>query len=103
MESSGQTRQVVAPTAPEYFPDVQSSHAYCNPGPATFLYFPATHSMHVAPFCPLKPALHIQAVFVVLPLAEVEEVGQSEHGALPVALLYFPATHAEHVPPFGPS
>ncbi len=33
---------------------------------------------------------------------EIEDEGQSLHGAVPPAILYFPATHPVHGPAFGP-
>ena len=78
--------------------------------------------MHVPPFGPVNPTLHVQAVRTTLDIGELELVGhvtqvaaaeapvvvkyvpaaQSVHAALPVALLYLPATQAVHVPPFRP-
>jgi hypothetical protein len=66
------------------------------------LYVPVTHTVHVPPFGPLKPALHVHAVIAVLVLGEFELVGQCKHAALPVAFLYFLDTHTVDVVPSGP-
>ena len=58
---------VAAPTAVEYVPIWQSSHVS---DPANSLYFPATHSEHVPPSEPVKPALQVQAVSMELPASD---------------------------------
>jgi hypothetical protein len=80
------------------------------------------HAVHVPPFGPVKPTLHVQAASAELEIGELELVGharqavasvaptvveyvpaaQSVHTAEPVAILYLPATQAVHVPPSGP-
>ena len=46
--------------------------------------------MHEPPFSPVYPGLHSQAVLAILPAAEVEFDGQSEHSAGPSMALYLP-------------
>jgi len=75
--------------------------------------------VHVPPFGPVNPTLHVQAARAELEIGELELVGharhvaatveataaeyfavaQSVHDAVPVTVLYLPATHAVHVPP----
>ena len=49
----------VAPTSTEYVPAAQLRHAEA---PVAFLYFPASHVMHVPPFGPVYPRLQRQPV-----------------------------------------
>ena len=111
-----QTLKAVAPVTADHVPAAQSVHAAM---PVLILYLPATHAEHVAPFAPVNPALHVQAVITVLetgafafaghaehvddvlaPTApENVAVPQSVHASLPALLLYLPATQAEHTPP----
>jgi hypothetical protein len=111
--------KALAPTVAEYVAAPQSVHASL---PALVLYFPATHVVHVPPFAPVNPALHVQAAISVLetgafafaghaehvanalaPTAvEYVAVPQSVHAALPALVLYLPATHPEHTPPSAP-
>jgi len=71
--------------------------------PAASLYVPATHAVHSPPSGPVYPALHLQAVTLSFPAADVEsDDGQAKHSALPAVSLYVPATHAVHSPPSGP-
>ncbi len=118
----GHARQVdtlLAPTTAEYVAIPQSVHVAL---PALVLYFPATQAEHVAPFAPVKPALHIHAPLAELDTCEVEFVGhakhtdnvlaarvaekvttpQSVHATLPLVVLYLPATHPEHTSPSAP-
>ncbi len=103
----------------EYLPATQREH---NAAPAVFLYFPATHAVHVPPFVPVYPRLQRQLALRVLPLGEFENVGQltheisaeapgiveyvptpqSVHDAEPVVDFHVPAAHVLHVPPSGP-
>ena len=98
---------------------MQSVHAK---EPVVFLYLPATHAVHVPPFGPVKPMLHVQAARAELAIGELELVGQARqvvatvaptvveylpapqlvHTAVPVVFLYVPATQAVHGPPLGP-
>jgi ABC-type cobalt transport system substrate-binding protein len=111
--------EVVAPTVGRYVPAEQLKHPI---EPLTSLYFPATQAVHVPPFTPVNPALHVQAAITELDASELEFAGQDTHTAeavaptateykptaqsvhttLPLLVLYLPATHAEHTPPSGP-
>jgi hypothetical protein len=81
----------------------------------------AAHGLHVAPFAPVYPVLHRHSVLALLPVAELEFNGQSEHVSIdmapavlenlpatqsvhppPTADLCLPAAHAAHAPPSGP-
>ena len=114
-----QVDETLAPTSAEYVDIPQSVHVAL---PALVLYFPATQAEHVAPFAPVKPALHIHAPLAELDTCEVEFVGhakhtdnvlaarvaekvatpQSVHATLPLVVLYLPATHPEHTSPSAP-
>jgi hypothetical protein len=102
----------------EYFPASQFTQF---PAPVEALYFPATHSVHAAPFTPDAPALQKQLFKVPLPAAEYEFEGHPPHVSVaaptaveylpasqfaqspaPVEVLYFPATHSVHAAPFTP-
>ena len=109
----------VAPTASEYLPAPQSSHA-ASPVPA--LYLPAPHSTHGPPFGPVKPASQIHADTPALPAGAFAFAGHAEHvpssvcpvapeylpapqyvhAASPAPALYLPAAQSTHGPPFGP-
>ena len=100
---------LVAPTDVEYVLIPQSMHVA---DPASVLYFPAMHSEQVSPLGPEEPALHVQAVKVVLPARASEFDGhvkqvtcavaataveylpttQSTQPSDPAEALYFPAT-----------
>jgi len=56
---------------------------------------------HEAPFSPIKPELHSQEVFLMLPGVEEEFDGQSEHIADPRVALYVFLLHCAHVPPYA--
>jgi hypothetical protein len=70
----------VAPTVAEYVLAAQSKQVSF---PVVFLYFPATHSTHEPPFCPLLPAVHIHAVMEELDDCEIEFTGQEEQTVAP--------------------
>lgn len=53
--------------------------------PAAVLYVPASHAVHVPPFAPVYPMLHMQLVTAVLPAAEPELPGQLKHAVLSTA------------------
>jgi len=75
-EFMGHERHVVSSTPPaptEYFPDKQSVHAAW---PVSGLYFPATHNVHIAPFAPVDPALHVHAERSELPSGALDPIGQ---------------------------
>ncbi len=122
LELVGQNRQnpaLEAPTNVWYVPEKQLLHVK---NPVMSLYFPATHAVHVPPFGPVKPMLHVQAARAELEIGELELVGharqavatvapvvvkyvpaaQSVHAAEPVAILYLPTAQAVHVPLLGP-
>lgn len=72
MELVGHAEQVVSEVAPiacEYLDAPQPKHVSV---PATALYFPATHVVHVPPSGPEEPALHWQAVALLLPPGALE-------------------------------
>lgn len=72
MELVGHAEQVVSEVAPiacEYLDAPQSEHVSV---PATALYFPATHVVHVPPSGPEEPTLHWQAVALLLPPGALE-------------------------------
>ena len=50
------------------------------------------------PAAPEYPALHVQAVRVILPAGELALAGQLLQIASPLVALYDPATHTVHVP-----
>jgi len=50
----------------------------------------------------MYPALHWQAVLVVLPAGETESAGQAEQAAGPAPALYSSTSHCEQAPPFAP-
>jgi len=54
------------------------------------------------PAAPEYPALHVQAVRVILPAGELALAGQLLQLASPLVALYNPATHTVHVPLSGP-
>ena len=83
----------------EYESAKQSTQA---PGPDPALYVPPVHCEHVPPFPPVYPALHSQAVFVILPAGEAEFDRQSEQVAGPNPSLYWLILHCKHVLPFDP-
>jgi hypothetical protein len=116
LEFDGQALHVEAPTAVEYVPAPQSVQF---PLPAADLYLPDTHVVHVSPFGPAEPELHVQFVKAELPVGELELDGQvlhfeaqnsveyvpapqSMHGAVPGNALYIPGIHAVQGPPVGP-
>jgi len=72
------------------------------PGPKTALYWLILHCEHGPPLAPVYPALHRQAVSVVLPAAETEFDGQPEQVAGPNPSLYLLIPHCEHRPPLAP-
>ena len=86
----------VAPTFVEYLPAIQLLHAA---SPDAFLYFPATHAVHVPPSGSVELARHTQAVILVLPATDVAPAPHGVHAAGPTASLYLPATHSEELPP----
>jgi len=54
---------LVAARVVENFPVPHKVHAAA---PVSILYVPAIHPEHVAPFCPVYPELHVQALIAVL-------------------------------------
>lgn len=86
---------------PEYLPRGQ---AVQSDGPVTFLYLPATHPEHGRPSGPVKPAVHVQFQFEMLPTGADEPLGQSKQSPALVAASiaeYLPAEHSEQLP--GPA
>ena len=79
--------------------DAQSEQAA---GPKPALYWSTPHCEHVLPLAPVYPALHSQAVLVVLRAGEAESAGQAEQAAGPAPALYSSTLHCEQAPPLGP-
>jgi len=63
---------VVALTVVEYVPCLQFVHEIL---PMIDLYLPATHVVHVLPFGPCDPELHLQSFMLVLPVSEIDFSG----------------------------
>ena len=83
--------------AATYLPGPQALH---GAGPASALYFPATHFVHGPPSGPEDPALQVQADVDTLAMGESEFIGHASH--LPLSR-YCPASQSlEHGPPLGP-
>lgn len=78
-ELAGQRAHNVAPSAVEYLPAPQAMQL---PAAADCLYFPASHCVHMPPFGPAKPALHLHLVNNKLPAGETESAGQGRHSSL---------------------
>jgi len=66
----------VAPIAVEYCPVTQFVH---SASPVAILYLPAAHWLHVPPFDPDQPALHVQSWDNRLAIGEFEFNGQAMH------------------------
>jgi hypothetical protein len=66
---------------------LDTGHTVHGIDPATFLYFPASHAVHVPPLAPVYPALQTHAVRAVLLVGEVLEPGQLVQVPVPVAVL----------------
>ena len=64
---------VVAAGVPEYVALPQFVHAAV---PGAILYCPGRQAAHVPPFGPVYPALHVHAASALLPVGELELVGQ---------------------------
>jgi hypothetical protein len=65
--------------------------------PVVVLYFPATHAVHVPPFGPVKPTLHVQAARAELEIGELELVGHARQAVAPTVVEYFPASQSMHI------
>ena len=65
-------------------------------------YLPATHTLHACPGEPTKPALHVHEVADVLPVADVDSLGQDKQEPAPEEDLNLPAAQDAHGPPFDP-
>ena len=63
----------VAAGVPEYVALPQIVHSAV---PGAVLYVPSRQAVHVPPFGPLYPALHVHAVSALLVVGELELVGQ---------------------------
>ena len=66
----------MAPTTVEYWPAVQLLHVA---SPGAILCFPATHFIHGPPSGPVKPAMHVQSVVLLLPVGDVALETQFKH------------------------
>jgi hypothetical protein len=86
------------PAAAAYLPVSQLVH---DADPIEFLYFPATHCVHVPPFDPDEPALQVQAVSAGLAAGEFEYAGQDTHTSVvaPIDVEYLPVPQSVHVLP----
>jgi hypothetical protein len=76
VEKAVHARQVLAAVAagvPEYVALPQFVHAAV---PGAILYCPGRQAAHVPPFGPVYPALHVHAASALLPVGELELVGQ---------------------------
>jgi hypothetical protein len=90
-EFAGQDRQVIVL---EYVAPVQSTHTAL---PVEPLYLPGAHAVQVPPFTPVKPALQVQSLIVVLPMISDQEFTTHATQVDAPALEYFPASHSAHV------
>ena len=104
-EFAGHVTQVsdeAAAMTREYVPASHTSHC---PEPLSSLYDPAEHASHSMPSASaVYPALHLQSVSALLPLADIVLAGHwSTHGSLPGAALNLPSSQASHGPPCGPN
>ena len=84
LEVEGQLEHRALPAVSLYFPASQSMQAALS---FTLLYIPAAHTVHVPPFSPAYPALHVQLARELRELAELEFDGQFSHSSLPAAIL----------------
>ncbi len=96
LEFPGQAAHVEAPMAVEYVPMAQLRHVLAKVAPAVPEYLPTPQAVHVPPFGPVYPALHMHWVKTVLACAEFEPTGQAVHNAVPVPALKVPATQGMH-------
>ena len=62
--------------------DLPAGHNVQEALPAESLYVPALHPVHVSPFPPVKPTLHLQSSSLALLVEEVESSGQLIHVVL---------------------
>ena len=69
-------------------PTSQSTYAV---DPASALYLPTAHSVHVLPFVPVYPALQVHAATDELCAGELESWGHASHTSVNV---YVPAPHS---------
>jgi len=53
-------------------------------GPKNALYFEASHLLHMRPFGPVNPRLHVHIDSRLFPTREIELSGHSIHTALPI-------------------
>jgi len=81
--------------------DGQLLHA-ADPRMSNVLNLPTPHSVHVSPSGPVQPALHSQAVAMVLCTGELELDGQVSQAAAPGSDLYVPTLHTVQDSPSGP-
>jgi hypothetical protein len=88
--------------AVEYVPMAQLRHALAKGAPTVAEYLPTAQAVHVPPFGPVYPALHMHWVEAVLACAEFEPTGHGVHNAVPVTALKVPATQGRHGPLLAP-
>jgi hypothetical protein len=75
-EFGGHSLQPVPPTPMEYLPDGHSEH---GAEPFVCLNDPGGHASQGPPSCPVKPALHLQSVWLSLDAGAFELMGQVKH------------------------
>ena len=73
-----------------------AGHLLQPASPLSILYVPAAHWSHGPPLAPEKPALHVQAVEVVLCAGALELDGQLWHVAALLALENVPGAQIVH-------
>lgn len=95
-----QSVEAVAPAANAELLTLHPKHAA---DPVAVLYCVLRHGLQGPPSDPVYPALHLQAVVVVLPVpAVVEFPVHSKHAKDPIEALYCPTEHGLHGPPSDP-
>lgn len=77
-----QVLAAVAARVPEYVALPQIVH---SAAPDAILYVPSRQAVHVPPFGPLYPGLHVHAVLTLLPAVELELDRQPRHVEIAMA------------------
>jgi hypothetical protein len=99
LELVGHARQAVATVAPVVVKYVPAAQSVQTAEPVAILYLPTAQEVHVPPFGPVKPTLHVQAERLELPPGELELVGQNrQNPALeaPTNVWYVPEKQLLH-------
>ena len=77
---------------------MSATHISQVPVPVEFLYVPVSHTLHANPSEPaVYPTIHLQAINITLPCAELVPVGQTEQSPSPDSALYLPVSHTVQV------